>query len=237
MYENVKKLPTEIYGLKYKPSLEPEYSNTVDTIPEFMSLIKKSCKGMTNKEINIIKKELKNNNSKCVLEIGVAWKKNTEKQKVNWNINKNDSEFKGTSTGLFLAHSCYYFGIDMYDRDFSKYFSPSKYFIQTDSRNIEFVMNHLRKRNIFEIDLLMIDGHHSVNMVINDWQYSKYLSQRGVIIIHDTNVHPGGYVVFDAIDETLFIKTKYFQNDKDTFGLALVTRRKYSKKKDWWKNV
>ena len=235
MYENVKKLPTNIYGLKYKPSLEPNYSDNADTVPEFMRTIKKSHKGMTDKELKIISQVLNRVKPKCILEIGVAWEKNSEKQQEEWKL---DSKYLNhTSTGLFLKTKGYYLGIDLNDRSYHHNPKEFKYFFQTDSRNIELVMNRLRALGIWEIDLIMIDGHHSVNMTANDWQYSKYLSQDGVILLHDTNVHPGNYTIFDAIDETLFTKKKYFSKDKDTFGIAVIERKQASTKNDWWKNV
>jgi len=42
--------------------------------------------------------------------------------------------------------------------------------------------------------------------------------------MHDTNCHPGPVCVFDAVDEQLFSKTKFFE-DKPDWGLALFRRR------------
>lgn len=235
MYENVKKWPTEIYGLKYRPSLEPEYSDNADTVPLFMGTIKKTHKGMTDKELKIIQQVLKQVKPKCILEIGVAWKKEDDKQINDWDLKK--SNLSHTSTGLFLKTKACYLGIDLNDRSYHHNPKENKYFFQTDSRNIELVMNRLRVSGIFEIDLIMIDGYHSVNMTVNDWQYSKYLSQDGAIILHDTNVHPGNYTVFDAIDESLFTKKKYLNDDKDTFGISVIKRKQAKIKNDWWKNV
>jgi len=235
MYDNVVKLSTEIYGLKYRPSLEPLYSDNADTVPEFMRTIKKSHKGMTDKELKVISEQLKEVKPKYILEIGVAWTKEDEKQQEEWGITK--SNFSHTSTDLFLKSDAFWLGVDLNDRSYHHNPKKNKYFLQTDSRNIELVMNRLRPFGVFEFDLIMIDGYHSVNMTVNDWKYSKYLSQDGVIILHDTNVHPGNYTVFDAIDESLFIKTKYFNEDKDTFGISVIKRKQALSKNDWWKNV
>jgi len=41
------------------------------------------------------------------------------------------------------------------------------------------------------IDFLFIDGWHSVNQRLADWRYVERLSPGGVVVMHDTNVHPG----------------------------------------------
>ena len=59
------------------------------------------------------------------------------------------------------------------------------------------------------IDLLFIDGWHSVNQCANDWHYTDMLSDNGVVILHDTNSHPGCVALFDAVDENQYAKERH----------------------------
>jgi hypothetical protein len=50
----------------------------------------------------------------------------------------------------------------------------------------------------------MIDGHHSINQVYQEWEYVSRLSDDGVVVLHDTNSHSGPYFAVESIDDTLF---------------------------------
>ena len=76
---------------------------------------------------------------------------------------------------------------------------------------------------VSELDLIMIDGWHSVNMCINDWQYTEKLSATGVVVLHDINFHPGPVVLFDAIADNLFEKEKFGVGEAD-WGIATAIR-------------
>ncbi len=78
--------------------------------------------------------------------------------------------------------------------------------------------------NIKEIDFLFIDGWHSINMVINDWLYTEKLSKNGIVGFHDTNRHPGPFYVFEAIDENLYYKYKYFEELED-WGISFAIKK------------
>jgi hypothetical protein len=85
------------------------------------------------------------------------------------------------------------------------------------------VLGKLRSQNIEKLDLIMIDGWHSVNMCVNDWQYTDLLSDHGMVILHDTNSHPGCVALFDAVDENLWIKERFCTNND--YGIATFKRR------------
>jgi hypothetical protein len=59
---------------------------------------------------------------------------------------------------------------------------------------------------------------------VADWKYVERLSSQGVVVMHDTNVHPGPVVVFEAIDEKIFEKVKYCTDGPD-WGISVVKRR------------
>ena len=50
------------------------------------------------------------------------------------------------------------------------------------------------------------------------------LAPQGVVVMHDTNEHPGPFAVFEAIDERLFDKTKHCTEGPD-WGIATAVRR------------
>jgi len=79
--------------------------------------------------------------------------------------------------------------------------------------------NYLKQIGIDEIDVLFIDGWHSLNTVINDWKYTDLLSKQSVVILHDTNYHPGPNIILDYIDKNLYDVTEFCTNIDD-FGLA-----------------
>ena len=98
--------------------------------------------------------------------------------------------------------------------------------MQENSRNINRVIGRLKTLGVMEIDMLMIDGNHSVEMALNDWKYMKHLSKHGVVVIHDTSVHPGSSVLFDAIDKGMFNKRKYFSQLVDDWGIGVARKIK-----------
>jgi len=133
-----------------------------------------------------------------------------------------------SSTKIFISNKkdeTVYLGIDTKDRSRINNIQNNIHVLSMDSKNRERAMATLNELGQEEIDFLFIDGHHSVNQVVEDWQYTQYVSKHGVIAMHDTSVHPGPHVVFDAIDETLFDKQRYFEEDTDCFGIAIVRRK------------
>lgn len=116
---------------------------------------------------------------------------------------------------------CIYIGID---KDKKKVDGPDVFFQCQKSEDIESFSEFMEANGIEHIDVLMIDGWHSVNACINDWQYTKWLSDKGAVVFHDTNFHPGPVVLFDAIDETLFDKKKHCVTKND-FGMGVAIRR------------
>lgn len=203
---NYKKLPTKIWGLKFRPTLG-ENDDTRDCIiwdrfplHEFSAL-----------NHYILLKELKklNNNCKCIVEIGVH----------------RNEDLSSTCTLMDnKPNDCIYLGIDINDKSYLNDSYKNIHTIQTDSKNYEEVLKKLEELGASQIDLLFIDGWHSIEYVCDyDWRYAELLSPHGVVLAHDVSMHPGPYCHFDAVDENLFQKTKYFTDVCD-FGIAVYKK-------------
>ena len=76
-----------------------------------------------------------------------------------------------------------------------------------------------------ELDnVLFIDGHHSVNTVINDWLYSDLLSDNGIVLFHDTNFHTGPTIFVESIDKEQYDVVKYFEEYND-YGVTIAHKK------------
>lgn len=199
-----------IDGLAFVPTIEPAHSDRVDYYPEQWSPKGRKDLDVSKKNKFILAKEL--HDAKRIVEIGVH------------------------DAGTFLMReknrNAVYLGIDTQDRSSLNDYRRLIYTLQIDSREIKYVCiildNVLKKigfeRGDLNIDLLFIDGFHSVTQCINDWMYSSLVAPGGVVILHDTNYHPGPIALFEAIDERLWEKEKLCL-DPDDYGIAVIRRR------------
>ncbi len=134
---------------------------------------------------------------------------------------------ENSSTGVILdIKQGKYLGVDIEDKSFLDEPNKGIFTFQTDSSNYDDIVRKLEVINYGEIvlDFLFIDGWHSVNQVLRDWRFAELLRPGGVAGFHDTNAHPGPYIVFDAIDETLFRKEKFLEEDYGDWGISFATR-------------
>jgi hypothetical protein len=118
-----------------------------------------------------------------------------------------------------------YIGIDINDRLYLNEPAARFYILHTDSSN-QFPLSLAMKLLGFKtIDLLFIDGLHSVNQVLRDWSYTNFLASKGVVLFHDVNYHPGPSVVFNAIDPAMYEKETYcFSADSTDWGIGVARR-------------
>lgn len=215
-YKNFKKNYKENeLGLKYFPSIEPEFSDSSDFIDGIIdapiTLIQTNGNGQFSKENGEILKELMlKTNPDVVVEIGIA----------------RHHRFSNSSTHTLFDNkkeNCKYFGIDL---DYT-----GIYEYETYQPNIKLLIGNSGDQNIIDvvknnspIDILLIDGDHSINGFLQDWEYVKYVRKGGFIVCHDTNNHPGPFYFYDAIDENKFNKFRYFENRYDDNGLAVFEK-------------
>ncbi len=162
---------------------------------------------------NIVEKfiELKNKKKiSSILEIGVC-------------RNAHDS-----STYCFLENKdkdTYYFGVDLDSKIFLDDHNNNIHTIQNNSSNILSIMDYVFKQNISKFDFIFIDGLHSVTQCLDDWRFTQFLSDDGIICLHDSNYHSGPYKLVNNLNKEKFVIEKCCEL-ADDYGIAFVTKRK-----------
>ena len=115
---------------------------------------------------------------RAILEIGVA---------------RNREE---SSCHMFLSNKkdeTTYVGIDIDDKSFLNDASKNIFTIQNSSSDYENNIEKIKSFGVTELDFIFIDGWHSINQVLADWEYTKLLSANGIVALHDISEHPGPY--------------------------------------------
>jgi hypothetical protein len=201
----IKPIPTEILGLKFFPSMEPDISNDQDG-PAFGWI--------TNIEVSdcnleIVRKVVADfgDNLNAIMEIGV---------------NRNGERSMSRILMDDRPKGSFYLGVDIEDKRYLDNPAENTWTLQTTSHDQEKVRAFIANKGIKNIDILFIDGWHSVNTCVNDWLYTDLLSETGVVILHDTNSHPGCVGLFEAVSDSYYKKTRYCtEND---FGISVFKR-------------
>ncbi len=130
------------------------------------------------------------NNCKCILEIGVDC---------------NGIPTEMTSSNIFIKNKnkdTFYFGVDLNDKSYLNNFDNNVYTIQQDSSDVLSVMNFIKSKGIDKIDFLFIDGWHSINQVMKEWEYTNWISDHGIIGFHDTSIHPGPHLFVKYLNKS-----------------------------------
>lgn len=123
-------------------------------------------------------------NTKSILEIGVNQFGFTK----TWLDNKN----KDTT----------YVGIDVGDRSHLNNPDNLVWTIHDTSSNYDSNVAKFNSFGITQFDFIYIDGWHSINQVLADWEYTNLLAPGGLVGFHDTNYHPGPKLFTLALDRT-----------------------------------
>lgn len=114
-----------------------------------------------------------------------------------------------------------YLGVDLEDKTFLNDAENNIFTLQENSFNRDSVREYMKQIGLEKISILFIDGWHSINAVINDWQYTEFLSENGIVFFHDTNYHPGPVVLLRYIDSSKYRIEKYFEG-QDDYGVAVA---------------
>lgn len=200
-----------IFGLTYIPDLGSKKANNRDTPSNLTDRVILDF-STGNREV-LLKEFLKiKDKVKTILEIGVA-------------RIKNGASMSTVSTGVFIEEknaNTYYVGVDIEDRSFVQ--GPNVFTLKTSSSQTEKILDFINdKTGSKVIDVLFIDGWHSVEQILNDWKFAKYVSKGGLVFVHDTNRHPGPVELIKAVDRDVFSVKKYCESEDD-WGLTVLTR-------------
>jgi predicted O-methyltransferase YrrM len=144
---------------------------------------------------------------RAVLEIGVA---------------RNGG---GSSSYCFLNNKkdeTFYVGIDKESKTFLDDAGKRIHTIQADSGDIDQNIEKMKELGIEELDFIFIDGWHSVNQVLKDWEYTKILSKNGIVGFHDTNEHPGPNLFMKALNTDLWDVEMLCKSD---WGVGFARRK------------
>lgn len=157
--------------------------------------------------LKYLKEQLEQKNKIVIVEIGVC-----------------RNRYDCTSTCIFLDNKrdCdIYLGIDIENKSFLNNPSKNIYTIKSKSQDFNTIYQYFSKIGITNIDILMIDGHHSINQVYLEWQYTSKLNSNGVVIFHDTNCHPGPTCIINSINTNKYDVFQYF-NDIWDWGISVA---------------
>lgn len=147
-------------------------------------------------------------NCKAILEIGIG--RNEERSFAHiFSKNKNPDTI--------------YIGIDIEDRNFLNDPENKVYTFKTDSSQYEYNLQLFKTLGVDKFDFIFIDGYHSINQVLRDWEYSKLLTPNGTVGFHDTSCHFGPHNFVKALDKN---KWDVLENAcPEDWGIGFVKRK------------
>jgi hypothetical protein len=239
-FDVMRKLPTDIYGLKFRPTLQPTQTESRDDTVTMNRL-----HGMVGNEQPFLDDDRDwpmktlwghpdngwpgppvevSDANYAVCEEVIRSLGDCCKVIVEIGVNRNGER---SMTHAYLKNKsddCIYVGIDVEDKILLNNDEKRIHTIKTNSFNQAQIREFLTQLGIEKIDILAIDGWHSVNTAINDWKYADMLSDNGVVVLHDTNLHPGPICLFEAVDETLFDKVRHCTEYTD-YGIATFRKK------------
>jgi FkbM family methyltransferase len=94
-----------------------------------------------------------------------------------------------------------YIGLDLDDRSFLRDSENNIHTIQNDSSYYYENLEIFKNIGVQKFDFIFIDGWHSINQVLRDWEYTNLLAEGGIVGFHDTSCHPGPHQFIKALDK------------------------------------
>jgi predicted O-methyltransferase YrrM len=144
-------------------------------------------------------------NAKSILEIGIGRNGQRSFSYVFLNNKKKDT---------------IYIGIDTEDRSFLNNQDNNIHTITADSSNYHDNVSRFKDLGVEKFDFIFIDGWHSINQVLRDWEYTNLLADDGIVGFHDTSCHPGPHYFINALDQTTCVVQKNMCPDDWGIGFA-----------------
>ena len=215
-------LEYSVWGTNVHVKTSPSTISGLSKIPQMINFdnnnewpVHNSCPvEVSDCNYNTIMNIAKNYMTDGIVEIGVY---------NGWKIGQ--SGHKTTTHALLFnkPDNIPYLGIDIEDKSFLNDDDKKVHTLISDTRDFEKVKSRLKEIGIEKISILLIDGDHSLNMVINDWKYTELLSDNGIVIFHDTNYHPPTLFI-DFIDRNMYDVIEHCRTRED-YGLTIAYRK------------
>lgn len=212
-------------GLKYIPTLGKNFDD-LDKIkgPERQKYGVKH--NFSTRNSDFLKECIKNFKPRTILEIGV-----------NCSIKGGKRYYTHSSTYSFMCHlktdkEFRYLGVDLSKENTDIVYKENKAikdqitFYNGDSADFDKISEYINSHLGGKIDMILVDGWHSVNQVMKEWRFSTYLSREGCVILHDTNNHPGPKELLAALNEDIFKIEQPFLGRYDDWGIACVSLKR-----------
>jgi hypothetical protein len=170
-------------GINHYLNLWPEASETDSVKNTYSGEEVTECNRIALKEQFLKVRD----NCKAILEIGIG--RNGDKSFGHvFFSNKKDETI--------------YVGLDIEDRSWLCECGENIYTIQGNSSNYDENIKIIKEKfNVDEFDFIFIDGLHSLNQVLKDWEYTNLLSDNGIVGLHDTSHHIGPYLFIRNLDK------------------------------------
>jgi hypothetical protein len=118
-----------------------------------------------------------------------------------------------------------YVGIDIDDKTYLNNPELNIHTIQSSSSQYEHCMNIIRSVNVSEFDFIFIDGWHSINQVLADWEYTNILGPEGIVGLHDTAYHPGPKYFLEGLDADKWDIVKNAVDNAKDWGIGFVRKK------------
>ena len=178
---------------------------------------------------NMGSREFSSDDQEVLYSYFVDFMNKTNKDKITIvEIGVNRNAFENTSTSIFLnnkRNQDVYLGIDIEDKSSLDNKEKNVFTIRCPSQDFEKIYEKMMEIGIQEIDILMIDGWHSINQCYLEWElYTQFLASGGIVAMHDTNCHPGPYFLVDSIDTNLYDVYKHLWDIQD-WGISVAVKK------------
>jgi len=116
-----------------------------------------------------------------------------------------------------------YVGIDIEDRSWLIDCGENIYTIQGNSSNYDENVEIFKTMGVDKFDFIFIDGLHSINQVLKDWEYTNLLSENGIVGFHDTSHHIGPFLFIRNLDKE---KWDVIENTcPDDYGIGFARKK------------
>lgn len=94
-----------------------------------------------------------------------------------------------------------YVGLDLDDRSFLDDHDNNVHTIRNNSSSYGENIFKINQLGVKKFDFIFIDGWHSINQILIDWEYTSLLSDEGIVALHDTSSHPGPSRFINNLDQ------------------------------------